>query len=73
MVGITIYDVKDHHISTNDVREEEELGDCYETRQSMELRRAIHRWLEIYGSPRRVGRQQNTARVQRHTYLQPCF
>ena len=56
----------------NDVREE--LGNCYEIRQSIELRRA--RWLEklsmisyergpsnillswIYGRPRRVGRQQ---------------
>ena len=42
MVGITIYDVKDHHISMDLVREE--LGNCYEIKQSMELRRA--RWLE---------------------------
>ena len=42
MVGITIiYDVKDHHISMVLVREE--LGNCYEINQSMELRRA--RWL----------------------------
>ena len=38
MVGITIYDVKDHHISMDLVREE--LGNCYEIKQSMELRRA---------------------------------
>ena len=72
MVGITIYDVKDHHISMDLVREE--LGNCYEIKQSMELRRA--RWLEklstmsykrgprqifcswVFDCPRRAGRQQ---------------
>ena len=42
MVGVTIYDVKDHHISNAQVREE--LNNCYTFHQSLELRRA--RWLE---------------------------
>ena len=42
MIGITIYDVKDHHISNFQVREE--LNNCYTFHQSLELRRA--RWLE---------------------------
>ena len=42
LIGITINDVKDHHISMDLVREE--LGNCYEIKQSMELR--ISRWLE---------------------------
>ena len=42
MIGITIYDVKDHHISNKQVREE--LNNCYTFHQSLELRRA--RWLE---------------------------
>ena len=42
MIGITIYDVKDHHISNAQVREE--LNNCYTFHQSLELRRA--RWLE---------------------------
>ena len=41
MVGITIYDVKDNHISNEQVREE---LTCYKIHQSLELRRA--RWLE---------------------------
>ena len=71
--GITIYNVKDNHISMNLVREE--LGNCYEIKQSMELRRAT-RWLEklstmsykrgprqfccwwVFNCPRRAGRQQ---------------
>ena len=42
MIGITIYDVKDHHISNEQVREE--LNNCYTFHQSLELRRA--KWLE---------------------------
>ena len=42
MIGITIYEVKDHHISNEQVREE--LNNCYTFHQSLELRRA--RWLE---------------------------
>ena len=41
MVGITIYDVKDNHISNEQVREE---LTCYKFHQSLELQRA--RWLE---------------------------
>ena len=41
MVNITIYDVKDNHISNEQVREE---LTCYRIHQSLELRRA--RWLE---------------------------
>ena len=41
MVGITIYDVKDNHISNEQVREE---LTCYKIHQSLELQRA--RWLE---------------------------
>ena len=42
MVGITIYNVKDIHISNEQVREE--LNNCYTFHQSLKLRRA--RWLE---------------------------
>ena len=35
IVGITIYDVKDHHISNKQVREE--LDNCYTFHQSLEL------------------------------------
>ena len=38
MVNITIYDVKDEHISNKQVREE--LNNCYTFHQSLELRRA---------------------------------
>ena len=41
MVGITIYDVKDNHISNKQVKEE---LTCYKFHQSLELRRA--RWLK---------------------------
>ena len=41
MVDITIYDVKDNHISNEQVREE---LTCYKIHQSLELQRA--RWLE---------------------------
>ena len=72
MVGITIYEVKDHHISNGQVREE--LNNCYTFHQSLELRRA--RWLKklalmsckrgprnallswIYNKPRKHGGQQ---------------
>ena len=72
MIGITIYDVKDHHISNEQVREE--LDDCYTFHQSLELQRV--RWLEklalmsckrgprnallswIYNEPRAQGGQQ---------------
>ena len=42
MVGITIYEVKDHHISNRQVRDE--FNNYYTFHQSVELRRA--RWLE---------------------------
>ena len=42
IIGITIFDVKDHHTSSNQVREE--LNNCYTFHQSLELKRA--RWLE---------------------------
>jgi len=42
MVRITIYEVKDHHISNEQVREE--LKNCYTFHQSLKLRRV--RWLE---------------------------
>ena len=42
MVGVTIYEVKDHHISNKQVKEE--LNNCYTFHQSLELRRA--RWLK---------------------------
>ena len=42
MVGITIYYVKDIHISNEQVREE--LNNCYTFHQSLKLQRA--RWLE---------------------------
>ena len=41
IVGISIYDVKDNHISNEQVREE---LTCYKIHQSLELQRA--RWLE---------------------------
>ena len=71
MIGITIYDVRDLHISNRQVREE---LTCYTIHQSLELRRA--RWLEklalmndnrgpknalrswIYNEPRKQGGQQ---------------
>ena len=76
MVGITIYDVKDNHISNKQVREE---LTCYKIHQSLELRRA--RWLEklahmndkrgpknalrswIYNEPRKQGGQQQHIRT----------
>mmetsp|Transcript_34274 Transcript_34274/g.38553 ORF Transcript_34274/g.38553 Transcript_34274/m.38553 type:complete len:83 (+) Transcript_34274:704-952(+) len=42
MVGITIYEVKDHHISNGQVREE--LNNYYTFHQSLKLRRA--KWLK---------------------------
>ena len=72
MVGVTIYEVKDHHILKEQFREE--LGNCYTFHQTLELRRA--RWLEklalmsckqgprnallswIYNEPRKQGGQQ---------------
>ena len=72
MVGITIYDVQDNHISNEQVREE--LNNCYTYHQSLELRGAG--WLEklalmsckrgprnallswIYNEPRKHGGQQ---------------
>ena len=42
MVGVTIYEVKDHHISNKQIREE--LNNCYIFHQSLELRSA--RWLK---------------------------
>ena len=76
MVGITIHDVKDSHISKEQVREE---LTCYKIHQSLELRRA--RWLEklahmndkrgpknalcswIYNEPRKQGGQQQHIRT----------
>ena len=76
MVGITIYDVKDNHISNEQVREE---LTCYKIHQSLELRKA--RWLEklahmndnqgpknalcswIYKEPRKQGGQQQHIRT----------
>ena len=76
MVGITIYDVKDNHISNKQVREE---LTCYKIHQSLELRRA--RWLEklahmndkrgpknalrswIYNESRKQGGQQQHIRT----------
>jgi len=55
MLNITIYNVKDYHITNDQVREELQ---CYTIEQSMELRRA--RWLEklahmpMERSPRRL-------------------
>ena len=46
MVGIIIYEVKDTHISNEQVREE---LICYKIHQSLELRRA--RWLEKLAQP----------------------
>ena len=72
MIGVTIYEVKDHHISNNQVREEVE--NWYTFHQSLGLTRA--RWLEklalmsckrgprnallswIYNEPRKQGGQQ---------------
>ena len=77
MIGITIYDVKDNHISNEQVREE--LNNCYTFHQSLEMRRA--RWLEklalmgcnrgpknalrswIYNKPRKQGGQQQHIRT----------
>ena len=42
MVGITIYDEKDNHISNKQVRED--LNNCYQFHQSLEQQSA--RWLE---------------------------
>ena len=39
MVGITIYDVKDNHVSNKQVREEPN-NNCYTFHQSLQLRRA---------------------------------
>ena len=76
MVNITIYDVKDNHISNEQVREE---LTCYKIHQSLELRRA--RWLEklarmndnrgprnalrswIFNEPRKQGGQQQHIRT----------
>jgi len=76
MIGITIYDVKDNHISNEQVREE---LTCYKIHQSLELRRA--RWLEklahmndkrgpknalrswIYNESRKQGGQQQHIRT----------
>ena len=78
MVGITRYDVKDNHISNEQVREELVLT-CYKIHQSLELRRA--RWLEklarmddnrgprnalrswIYNKSRKQGGQQQHIRT----------
>ena len=43
MVGITIYDVKDNHISNKQVREE--FNKCYKFHQSLELQRV--KWLKL--------------------------
>ena len=42
MNRVTIYDIKEHHIKNEQIREN--LHNCYTMEQSMELRRA--RWLE---------------------------
>ena len=87
MIGITIYDVKDHHISNFQVREK--LNNSYTFHQSLELRRA--RWLEklalmsckrgprntllswIYKKPRKQGgQQQHITTNLRHT-LTDCL
>ena len=79
MVGITIYDVKDNHISKEQVREE--LNNCYNFHQSLELQMAG--WLEklvlividdirgpknalrswIYNKSRKQGGQQQNIRT----------
>ena len=77
MVGITIYVVKDNHISNKQVREE--LNNCYQFHQSLEQQSA--RWLEklalmnckrrpknalrswIYNKSRKQGGQQKNIRT----------
>jgi len=75
MLGITTYDVKDHHMSNKSVREQ--MEGAYTITQSMDLRRA--RWLEMLANmtsdrgprkllvawtptPRPTGRPQQTIR-----------
>ena len=76
MVGITIYNIKDNHISNEQVRGE---FTCYKIHQSLELQRA--RWLEklvlmndnrrpknalcswIYNKSRKQGGQQQHIRT----------